>query len=635
MPQKQHERNIVFISELEHIGLLDGFIKEHSALQKEGFALIPLDLEIEYALEEKGIPFRSGRTYRTQDAAVMTLAEEWTASVLESRRWSFFSYRGVSLSRLYFLPMQWYMSHVIYYADIVCNVLREHPTAKRLIVFSQKNRIPIRGSTLSGPQLQALVDVTECIAAQKDKEAVVISAPSASSTTRFQRISFALKRALFGIWIGILNTFITFFRRPRLSRALASDYWKNLAPYVGNLDFLEIILFDRKEAFKAGFSNIWKFRMRFLRFASFSSHASSERAEAGDRIKREWESLKKGAEMPAFTFREMSMRPILSRALNRVVDEVLAKTLNDIDDAHTMFERVKPQIVLLRATMSAQTHFVILAQVARARGVPSLEVQHGLEYYGPGSYTRRHSAEFMGVYGPLTQREMRAVGDAHSTPVIIGSPRFDVYASLRKENLRDSADLPNKGVSFLCIAPAVDPGGDLDTYDYEEYFSAIASAMKKIKNARTIIKFRPGRSRDSFAHRTIASIFADIPHTIVEDEPLSELFPAADVVISCFSTAAIEAMQCGKPLVYLGLSPSQKLMGIGHFSSYEKEGAIRLATTKEDLSRIVEELARDVSARNTLAEQGRKFLKDAYAFDGLSSERTATLVNSLLSSKTR
>lgn len=633
MSHTQNERTIILISAVEHLESLEGFLHANPVAQEE-YVVIALDRDVEYALVEKGIPFSSGGHYRGQDASAMTLAEEWTASALESTRWSFFSYRGVSLSRLYFLPLHWYLSHVIYYADIIANVLAAYPKVVRLVAFTPLDRIPAIGSTLVGPQVNVLVDVVTCIAKESGKDVLIISPPGQpSAAAPAQPLSFKIKRALFVIGIGILNVLITHLRRPRRIRALASDYWKNLKPYVNRLDSLEIVLVDRKEALNAGLSNIWRFRMRFLHLDAYAPRVSSEWMATRAHIKEEWEFIQQNGELPMCEYRGFSLRPLFVRALDTVVEEVVAETLKEIDDAYALFERIKPDIVLLRATMSTQTHFVILAQVARMKGVPSLEVQHGLEYYGTGSHTRRHSAQYMGVYGSLTQKEMSQVSDTNSTPVVIGSPRFDVYNTLLKAESSARIQSPEGGVSFLCIAPAVDPGGDLDTYEYEEYFSAIASALNKIPNATAVIKFRPGRSRDAFARRTIASLFSGIPHTIAETEPLVDLFRSADVVISCFSTVAIEAIQGGKPLVYLGLSPAQRLMGVPHFSAYAKQGAVRIATTEAELIPILEELARSPEARAELVAQSAAFLMREYAFDGRASERTAELVRSLVAEK--
>ncbi len=631
MPHKQNEQNIVFISEMKHIDLLEQFFAEHPMIREEGCLLIPTELEIEYALTDKRIPFHSGRLYRTKDASTMVLSEKWSTSIFGSNQWSFFTYRGVSLSQLYFVPLQGYMAYAIYCAAIVTNVLSVHTHAKRLVAFSSFIGEPTKGSTLAGPQIRVFSDVIKCIATEKGIESIVV-ASSIPPAVKIESVTFTLQRALFSIGVRILNSCIRLFRRPRRIRALVSDYWKNIAPYAAYLDdSLEIILVDRKEALKAGLSNIWKFRMRFLHLDAFSSSGSSECLTARTYIEREYKFLRKNTELPMCDFQGISLRPLVSQALDLIVAEVLTETLKDIDDAHSMFERVKPHIVLLRATISNQTHFVILAQVARARNVPSLEVQHGLEYNGPGSFTRRHSAEYMGVYGLFTQREMKSTGDNRSTPIIIGSPRFDVYAA--SANWK-SVKTPGKTVSFLCIANAIETVADADAYAFEEYFSAIAIALKDIPNARVIVKLRPGDNvRNVLARRIVASTLGDIPYIIAHNEPLSELFSNADVVISGYTTAAIEAMQCGKPLVYLGLSSIEKLFGLHHFPEYAENNAMRLATTTEDLTRILKELSMHPDVRAEIAVHAVAFLKREYVFDGHASERMANLILSLVGDK--
>ena len=96
----QNEKNIILLSELRQIEELKNFLLNHSEIEEEGFLLISLDLEVEYVLQEKGIPFQSARGYRAQDAEPLTLAEEWVSELFENERWKFFSYRGVSLAHL-------------------------------------------------------------------------------------------------------------------------------------------------------------------------------------------------------------------------------------------------------------------------------------------------------------------------------------------------------------------------------------------------------------------------------------------------------------------------------------------------------------------------------------------------------
>ena len=101
------------MAEPSHVSRLTDFLNENRSIKEEGFFIVSLDLEIDLLLIEQGVPFVSARDYRTSEALTMTLSETWASSVLESERWSFFSYRGVSLSRLYFLPLQMYLSYLI------------------------------------------------------------------------------------------------------------------------------------------------------------------------------------------------------------------------------------------------------------------------------------------------------------------------------------------------------------------------------------------------------------------------------------------------------------------------------------------------------------------------------------------
>ncbi len=128
--------------------MFERLLSKRPDLQKEGYLLIPLDAEIEYALTAKEIPFCSGRGYRTHDTEPMTRSEQWIEALFNSDRWAFFKYRGVSLSRLYFFPLQAYLTSLLYYADIVAQVFARHSALSRCIVFPPTIGVPPRGFCL-------------------------------------------------------------------------------------------------------------------------------------------------------------------------------------------------------------------------------------------------------------------------------------------------------------------------------------------------------------------------------------------------------------------------------------------------------------------------------------------------------
>lgn len=623
--EKQGTQNIALLTEVGHIDALTQLCAEHPELSEGAVTLIALDREVEYVLADRGVSFVSGRDYRSNDTDSVVAGEEWTARILESERWSFFAYRGVALSQVYFLSLQSYLTRLLYYVDIVVNVATQHPQAGRVIVFPPAASGPSMGSILAHCKVRAFVDAVQVVAKKKGIDVFVAPQPEFTPLKNSPQL-FRVKRALFGLALAGMNAVVGVTCRPKKIRILASDYWKNLSPYVQNLPSVEIILVDRIEALKVGLKSIWKYRMRFLHTTT-TSNPDLERAHTRELFLHEWNAIKEANELDAFEFRGVSLAPLLEAAFDRLVPEAGEQLLCDIDDTHTFLSRVKPDIVILRSTVSTQTHFVVLAHAARKQGIPSIEMQHGLEYYGPGSVSLRHRAEFTGVYGKLTAEQMNAVEDTSTTAVIVGSPRFDVYAaSLQKEDAVQTSGALN----ILCVAPAVDPGGDSpDTYDTEEYYAAIASAVRAVPNATVTIKFRPGPNRDSFVKRTLETVFAGIPYTIAQFESFAELYPKADIVISCYSTALIEGLQCGKPLVYFGPSPAQSMMGRHHFAPYEAAGAMRIATSQKELEEVISELAGAPGARKLLSDGAARYLAQEYSFDGQSGDRAADLIQEL------
>lgn len=621
--ENKSELNIIFLYEPKSIEALVLFFNQHTNISPNNSLVIALDPILERLLVERNISFVSGREYRTPDPQPLISAEAFASEIFENKKWEFFSYRGVSLGRLFFFPLQMYLAPLLYFADIVSNAIRKHGSVKRLITFPPSVNAPSMGFFLENLRLQIFVDVVSAIGAQSAKEVLILDI--VKNTLKVKNSSFILKRFLWNFCLTILNSFVSLLPAKKI-RILVSDYWRNLAPYVKNIDSAEIFLLDRTEAFKAGIVNIVKFQMRFVHTKGFATKASEERKKTQFLFEEQWQSIKK-ENLPDFQFRGYSLLPIIITLLERVMEYASADMLMEIDSTYSALQRIKPSIVILRSTMSGQPHFVILAQVATALGIPSLEMQHGLEYYGPGSMDRRHSAKHMGAYGSFIQEEMKAAGDSINTHAI-GSPRFDVYSSPKGKNyLPEGSD--NKKLSVLCIVPTTMPGVGADSYDIAEYLEEMGNALRVVGDLDAVIKMRPGISMNEFYQPILEKAFQNVSYTIVQNEPLYELYPKADIVVSFYSTAALEALQCEKPLIYLGLSAVQKMMGEYHFAYYLQAGAMAMAKTGDELATVLTELSKNPESRRNMAQSAKVFLEENYSFDGKSSERAALLIEKL------
>jgi UDP-N-acetylglucosamine:LPS N-acetylglucosamine transferase len=143
------------------------------------------------------------------------------------------------------------------------------------------------------------------------------------------------------------------------------------------------------------------------------------------------------------------------------------------------------------------------------------------------------------------------------------------------------------------------------------------------------IKLRSDTDRPELFNPIIAKVFDGVSHTVVHAQPLVELLASADIAISCYSTAAIEVLACGVPLINLALSPAEKMMGTYHFAPYAAAGAMEIANTQEQFEEVLRRMATEPQKRVKVVSKAGIFMEKNFLFDGHASERAAALVEAL------
>lgn len=616
------QSEIVIIYDIRQLPLLKKCLEERSEVPR----VLSLDAEVDSALARERIQYISGRDHRPKDDQHYLDSETWLA-FLESPEWDWFSYRNVPLGTLFYPVLQGYLRTALYTARILLEVLQTLPEVKRLIALAPAQQIPISGGEKVRRDIFTVIDVTHAVANGKgiafETYGRINEEPPAVHS-----IEFELKRFFFGLGLAVLNFFTNRIRPRGKVRILASDYWRNIAPIMPHLHGPELFLFDRKEVFNLKLKNAWRYRTRFLSLTAYRSRTDRRaREKALTLLKQHNRAVPGDMHVGA-----VSLKPLVEDLLKEVMDEWIPPILEKIDELYALIDTLRPDIVLLRATVSHQWHFPLLALIAKEHGIPSLELLHGMEYLGPGAFDKRHLAEFVGVYGRFIQRQMEGVGFSKMQVPIIGSPRFDryeleAYAKARKE--RSGSKHP---FTVFCTAPDVFIGGSFDTYDIEEYFAAVANAVRGLTDIHVLIKLRPGRTRETFYLETIRRIFKDIPHTVAQFEPLRELFPKATIAVSCQTTVTLEALQCGVPLVVYGGTPVEKRMLTSNFTEAANRGAVKLVSTQEELSRAVASL-QSPEEQKTLTTAASTYLEQEFAFDGKAGLRAANVIMSVTSRK--
>lgn len=614
-------KTALFLYELGQLASLDALMGAHDET-----VIVSLDAEIDYALQKRGISFISGAALQNRAAPDAYLrADELTRALCENEALSFLSYRDISLLRPLRLSIQIYFIHLLHYLDLIARLVEQHAGIGRLVVPAPTTPVSKTSGFLAGHGVFVVVDAARMLADSRGIvfEMVQNALAAVRVGNKIQKILFSLKRMLFGVGLSVLNACIA-LRPRRTVRILASDYWRNIVPTIQNLPEAELILIDRSEAFRAGFSNIWRHQMRFVHIGNFlSARAHREALRHARACAGTWSAVREGFwNGTDMTFCGVSLAPVCEKLMTRLMERAIPQVACDISGARAMYERLTPDTVLLRASVSEQLHFSVLPLVAESIGIPALEVQHGGEYLGPGSATRQHSAHFFAAYGPLVCDEFRALGYPGERLLPIGSPRFDAYVKGRRE--RVVSDKP--GISILSNTPTMSIGERYGTYSVEEYFHALGSAVRDVPDARLSVASRSASVRSAFLEEARERGLKGVSYESVGATPLPELFAKADLFICSHSTVVYEALLCGLPVVIASFAPVERMMTDFHFSRFKEAGAVAIAHTPEELRELVGKLANDADARARMSAAGEAFMKEQFSFDGHAAERIARLV---------
>lgn len=587
--------------------------------EKDDSLVIALGLDIEAKLDERGIAYASGRIYKRPFPDLLATEDKMLDAFFVDSRWKAFVHRGISLPTTFRFVFRIYLQRVWYYSNLLISIVESHPSVTRLTLFAPHGVAFETAGVLATKEIWAVTDCAKTIAAVRGLSVSIIATTRSASTAHFL---FSTRRTLFSLFLMIWNATIATLVRPRRPRLVISDYWRNVGSSIELFKEAECIFLDRTEIRNINWRALLRYRMRFVHSENFLSRGMRARAkDRAQELARAWDSLRASI-APVFLCRGYSLDPIFLQAMDAIV-RGFEKTICEIEGTYSLYEHLQPDIVMLRASVSGQTHFSVLPMVAEECATPSLELQHGLEYLGPGSLSREHTAEYLAVYGSLVKKELLLLGHAPERVREIGSPRFDAH----RASVTTSA---SREFTMLCIAPDIRPFEMYDSYSAEDYFTAVAKAIEAIPNARAIVKLRSGPADKTMLRAIIARAFSNVPHTIAQYEPLPDLFAQADTAVSCYSTAILEALQCGMPVIIPALNPVDRAVVDFHFSPYRDAHALRIAYSHQELADALTELAAHPDARDRMRVGAQEFLTKNFCFDGNSSRRFAALITELV-----
>jgi GT2 family glycosyltransferase/2-polyprenyl-3-methyl-5-hydroxy-6-metoxy-1,4-benzoquinol methylase len=332
---------------------------------------------------------------------------------------------------------------------------------------------------------------------------------------------------------------------------------------------------------------------------------------------------------------------LLTSELDEALSGNLAASLADAMILVEALDRAAEQLHIELALVNEDLMRVgrIICAWAKARGVPSLHLAHGLALATPYTVHAALHADRLAVFGERGGEGYRDIGIDPARLAVTGNPAWDVYFGLKQEKprvreavyakyfLKKDAPLLVFGATWAAFLNA----GSYAAI-YEQTLAVFLRACKSLSDAgrpvNIVIKDRPSNAdhgRQS-ATRVATEVGLSPWQYVYTQDDTSLLVTAADVLVSLDSNLSVEAMLAATPAINLMHELGQR-MG----PSFDAESGI-LEATPDDLPLLLDLLLSDPELCAGLVEL--MTLKAPHynaSVDGSASERVAQLMQTMAS----
>lgn len=240
-----------------------------------------------------------------------------------------------------------------------------------------------------------------------------------------------------------------------------------------------------------------------------------------------------------FNVRLLEQNAILLRAQ-------LRDLTGQVRSARAEIEILQPDAILVHG--DNHPPFQAYVMEARRAGIPAIMLQHGLDcehFYLDEAY-----ASAIAVWGAARMNRYREKSIRQPQIAVTGNPAYDQFRP--STTILPSGDywlwLTRPHTPEKCYAPSRLPGEGV------AIFHALVAALAQAPEARLIIKPHPYDYWQIY-EQLIANHALEARISLSHKEPY-ELLPAASIVIAEDSTAGMDAMLYGKPLVHAHFAAS-------------------------------------------------------------------------------
>jgi UDP-N-acetylglucosamine 2-epimerase len=233
-------------------------------------------------------------------------------------------------------------------------------------------------------------------------------------------------------------------------------------------------------------------------------------------------------------------------------------------------------------------------------------------------------ADKISVPGEFIRDLLINCGIDESRVVVTGRPTYDALIRAEESFKKEQ----------ICKKFGLDPTRKIVVYATENLLPwetqplvyALCTIMKKLSDVQFVIKVHPSEPSLSLYERVSKDV--GVQCLITRDANIYEILFVCDLMITGFSTAALDAMILDKPVVTMNFT------GLEDPIPFAESGAAIGVYRKEETEQAIRDGLYDEAVRERLAKDREKFVfEQAYKKDGKATERIVDLIEQMVSEK--
>ena len=350
-----------------------------------------------------------------------------------------------------------------------------------------------------------------------------------------------------------------------------------------------------------------------------------------------WKMLKGSKDFQSsLSYDGIPLWSILREMFSGIFLMALPEAVRWIETMKVMIDKEKPVVIVLPGEYCSLLGYAgIIA--SKKKQVPTIAIQHGvittnsLEYtIAPNEKGEDANSKLwilptkLAVYGDYTKKVLEALLYPSDNITITGHPDYDVLFRLektidKKEILKDLGIKSDQKRIITFTTQAL-----WSMKSREKLLRTVLEVVKKLEDVILLIKPHPGEN-ENWHKKIIKEMGVQNAIVLNRDCNTAKALFVCDLMITSYSTTALEAIALNKPIITLNLQNEREPY------PYAESGATIGVFRSEDLSYTIENALENKNLRRKLAERRQKFLSEHVCkSDGRSSERIVNLISNIV-----